>query len=217
LRDFNAIRYIGWFVARRLKDMALSGNWKRPFEKRYGLSPALWTALWICLAVWWPPDPVRAANMTIDLELIAANLDAPVAITHAGDGSGRIFITLKGGRIVIYDGNTILTPPFLDISALVSTGGEQGLLSVAFHPNYAVNGYFYVNYTDTVGATIIARYSVSPDADLADPSSAQVLLTIAQPFANHNGGQLQFGPENYLYIGMGDGGSGIQPFNRLLC
>jgi glucose/arabinose dehydrogenase len=179
-------------------------------EKQSGLTMCAWSAIWVCLAVLWTSGSSWAAIM-IELEPIATNLDQPVAITHAGDSSGRLFITLKGGQIVIYDGSDVVATPFLDISALVSNASEQGLLSVAFHPDYAANGFFFVDYTNTNGDTVIARYSVSADADRADPGSAQILLTIAQPFQNHNGGQLQFGPDGYLYIGMGDGGSGGDP------
>lgn len=193
--------------------MDICENWTRNIGKRFVLTVAVWTALWVCLSEGFNHDTVEA-GLTIDLEPIATNLDAPVAITHANDSSDRLFITLKGGRIVIYDGIAILPTPFLDISTLVSTAGEQGLLSVAFHRGYAVNGFFYVNYTDTTGATVIANYSVSSDPNLADPSSAQILLTITQPFQNHNGGQIQFGPDGYLYIGMGDGGSGGDPSNN---
>ncbi|MGH7474435.1 MAG: PQQ-dependent sugar dehydrogenase, partial [Candidatus Methylomirabilales bacterium] len=105
----------------------------------------------------------------------------------------------------------LLPVPFLDISRLVRSGGEQGLLSVAFHPRYATNGLFYVNYTDRVGDTVVARYTVSANRDRADAASALVVLTIAQPYPNHNGGQLQFGPDGTLYIGMGDGGSAGDP------
>jgi glucose/arabinose dehydrogenase len=157
--------------------------------------------------------PLRAAPQ-IDLQPVAVGLANPVAITNAGDGSGRLFITLQAGRIVIYDGTRVLPTPFLDITPLVSSGGERGLLSVAFHPNYRTNGVFFVDYTNTDGNTVIARYSVSQDANIADPNSAAILLTITQPFANHNGGQLQFGPDGYLYIGMGDGGSGGDPSNN---
>jgi len=141
---------------------------------------------------------------------IASDLSLPVAITHAGDSSGRLFITLQGGQIVIYDGVQVLPTPFLDISSLVVSGGEQGLLSVAFHPNYEINGYFYVYYTRVSdGALVIARYHVSSDPNVADASSASILLSIPHPVAtNHNGGQLQFGPNGYLYIGTGDGGTG---------
>ncbi len=154
------------------------------------------------------------ATPSLSLELVATGLNRPVAITHAGDGSGRLFLTLQAGQILIYDGTQVLSTPFLDISALVSCCGERGLLSVAFHPDYEHNGFFYVNYTNTLGDTVIARYTVSADPNVADPNSALILLTIAQPFANHNGGQLQFGPDGYLYIGMGDGGSGGDPQNN---
>ena len=158
--------------------------------------------------------PASWAAVAIHPELVVSGLSNPVGITNAGDGSGRLFIVLQGGRFVIFDGMQVLSSPFLDISSLVSFGGERGLLGLAFHPDYADNGFFYVNYTNTAGETVIARYSVSGDPNLADPASAKILLTASQPFANHNGGQLQFGPDGYLYIGLGDGGSGGDPGNR---
>ena len=151
----------------------------------------------------------------IALEQVASGLLAPVAVTHAGDS--RLFITQQRGTVVIWDGTRILPAPFLDITSLVLCCGERGLLSVAFHPNYTQNGFFYVNYTELAGpgTTVIARYSRSAtDPNRADPGSARVLLRVAQPFSNHNGGQLQFGPDGYLYIGLGDGGSGGDPGNR---
>ena len=152
----------------------------------------------------------------ITLKQIVTGLNQPTTITHAGDL--RLFITQQPGRIAILQmGATSVEPtPFLDLSSLVVCCGEQGLLGLAFHPHYAQNGFFYVDYTrKSDGATVIARYSVSAtDPNRADPSSAQILLTIPQPFSNHNGGQLQFGPDGYLYIGMGDGGSGGDPGNR---
>lgn len=158
---------------------------------------------------------VRAQAPMISLQEIITGLAFPVAITHAGDGSGRLFITLQRGQILIYDDGRLLPTPFLDISSVVACCGERGLLSVAFDPNYKQNGYFYVNYTQRPdGSTIIARYHVSGDPDVADPDSAVILLMIPQPFANHNGGQLQFGPDGYLYIGMGDGGSAGDPQNN---
>jgi glucose/arabinose dehydrogenase len=141
-----------------------------------------------------------------------ATVARPVAITHAGDT--RLFITQQNGRIAVFDGTSVLAQPFLDITPLVSCCGERGLLSAAFHPRYRENGFFYVDYTDASGATVIARYSVSSDPNRADPNSAVILLTIPQPFSNHNGGQLQFGPDGYLYIGMGDGGSAGDPGDR---
>jgi glucose/arabinose dehydrogenase len=156
-----------------------------------------------------------APAQEIALDLFLSGLDNPVAITHAGDGTGRLFITLQGGLILVHDGAGLRDEPFLDIRTLVSCCGEQGLLSVAFHPRHAENGVFYVNYTDDTGATVVARYTVFPgDPDRADPGSAAVLLTVPQPFTNHNGGQLQFGPDGYLYIGMGDGGSGGDPLDN---
>ena len=151
----------------------------------------------------------------IALEQVASGLSLPVAITHAGDT--RLFLTQQRGTVVIWDGTRILPAPFLDVTNLVLCCDERGLLSVAFHPKYKENGFFYVDYTETAGpgTTVIARYRVSPiDPNRADPASAKVLLRIAQPFANHNGGQLQFGPDGYLYIGMGDGGSAGDPGNR---
>jgi glucose/arabinose dehydrogenase len=155
-----------------------------------------------------------SAGPNIQLEPIISGLNSPVAITHAGDGMGRLFITLQVGKILIYDGQQLLSTPFFDIGSLITTGSERGLLSVAFHPNYSANGFLYVDYTDLNGDTVIARYRVSADPNVVDTTSAVILLTIPQPFANHNGGQLQFGPDGYLYIGMGDGGSGGDPLNN---
>ncbi len=157
---------------------------------------------------------VLKATPEIQIEAVITGLDNPVAITHAGDGSGRLFITQLSGQILIFDGNQILPEPFLDIGSLVSTGGERGLFSVSFHPEYTNNGFLFVNYTDINGDTVVARYSVSAEPNVADSDSAFILLTVPQPFANHNGGQLQFGPDGFLYIGMGDGGSGGDPSNN---
>ncbi|HEV3486590.1 MAG TPA: PQQ-dependent sugar dehydrogenase, partial [Vicinamibacterales bacterium] len=149
----------------------------------------------------------------IALQPIASGLESPVAITHAGDN--RLFITLQRGLVMIYDGTRVLPTPFLDIRNFVrSTSSEQGLLSIAFHPRYAQNGLFYANYTDLNGDTIVARFRVSADPNRADGTSLLPILFVDQPFVNHNGGQLQFGPDGYLYIGMGDGGSGGDPGNR---
>ncbi|RJP70004.1 MAG: glucose dehydrogenase [Candidatus Abyssobacteria bacterium SURF_17] len=151
------------------------------------------------------------AAPVLDLQLVATSLANPVAITHAGDGSGRLFITLQDGRIVIFNGTQVLATPFLDIRPLVLSGGERGLLSTAFHPNYEANGFFFVDYTNLNGDTVIARYSVSANPNVGDPNSAVIILAIDQPFVNHNGGQLQFGPNGFLYIGMGDGGGTGDP------
>ena len=152
------------------------------------------------------------SGTTIQLQQVVSGLNLPVTVTNAGDGSGRIFIVQQTGQIRILSGGTLLPTPFLDISALVSCCGEQGLLGLAFHPDYATNGFFYVDYTNVAGNTVVARYEVSPtDPNVADPNSAQTVLTQNQPFSNHNGGQLAFGPDGYLYIALGDGGSGGDP------
>jgi len=146
---------------------------------------------------------------------VAVGVSGPVQITHAGDGRGRLFLVEQAGRILILKNGALQPIPFLDIMGRVSCCGERGLLSVAFPPDFATNGRFYVDYTDKAGNTVIARYRVTADPDVADPASEQVVLAIAQPYVNHNGGQLAFGPaDGYLYIGMGDGGSAGDPENR---
>ncbi|MGH2666234.1 PQQ-dependent sugar dehydrogenase [Flavobacterium sp.] len=153
-------------------------------------------------------------SQTIAIQSFATGFTSPVEITHAGDS--RLFVVQQGGIIKILNSNgTTNAVAFLDISGIISSGGERGLLGLAFHPNYATNGYFYVNYTNPSGNTVIARYSVdSGNPSIANPASALVLLTITQPFSNHNGGSIKFGPDGFLYIGMGDGGSGGDPGNR---
>jgi len=151
-----------------------------------------------------------SANI-IETEPVVTNLNKPVDITPAGDGTGRLFIVLQDGLVVIFDGNELLTTPFLDIQSRVSCCGERGLLGIAFHPDYKNNGLFYLNYTDVNGDTVIAQYCVSDDPDIADPESEVILLNIKQPYSNHHGGQLIFGPDGYLYIGTGDGGSAGDP------
>jgi glucose/arabinose dehydrogenase len=156
-----------------------------------------------------------AQSVIVVDEVVAAGLSRPVYATSARDGSGRLFIVEQEGRIRVLDSGVLLPVAFLDIRGLVASNGEQGLLSVAFHPQYSTNGLFYVNYTDLAGHTVVARYGVSADPDRADASSASQVIRILQPYANHNGGQLQFGPlDGYLYIGMGDGGSGRDPQNH---
>ncbi|NNE30591.1 MAG: T9SS type A sorting domain-containing protein [Saprospiraceae bacterium] len=153
----------------------------------------------------------------VDLETYTTGLDDPIGITHAGDE--RLFINERDGVIRIIDGNgDLVAGPFLDIdSRVIATGGfsEQGLLGLEFHPDYKENGYFFVHYTANNGDSQISRFSVSEgDENVADPNSELKMLTIDQPFGNHNGGDLKFGPDGYLYIGMGDGGSANDPGNR---
>jgi len=166
-----------------------------------------------------PGARVAAATVgttaTIALVSLASGLNSALTVVHAGDGSGRLFIVLQGGQIMVFDGTNVLPRPFLDISALVSCCDERGLLGLAFHPSYATNGFFYVNYTNRRGDTVVARFSVSrTNRNVANPLSLSVLLRVNQPFPNHNGGQLQFGPDGFLYIGLGDGGSGGDPLNN---
>lgn len=155
------------------------------------------------------------ATAQITSRLIATGLDRPLwAGAPAGDE--RIFIAQKNGLIRLVQNGQLLATPFLDIRSKTNTISERGLLGVAFHPNYASNGFFFVNYTDLAGDTVIARYSVSTgDANVADVTSESIVLSINQPFDNHNGGDIQFGPlDGYLYIFMGDGGSAGDPACR---
>jgi len=153
-------------------------------------------------------------SQIIGLETFATGFTSPLEITNAGDS--RLFVVEKGGFIKILNSNgTINTTPFLNISGLVSTDSERGLLGLAFHPNYASNGQFFINYTNLSGSTVIAKYTVnSGNPNTANAASASILLTIPQPYSNHNGGTIKFGSDGYLYIGMGDGGSGGDPENR---
>ena len=153
------------------------------------------------------PDHLR-------LEPFARGLDRPISVTNAGDGSGRLFANEQGGVIrVIGPDGAVRAQTFLDIRGLVLSGGERGLLGLAFHPGFPGQPRIFVDYTRVPdGATVIAEFRAT--ADRADPASQRVLLLIPQPFANHNGGQLAFGPDGYLYIGMGDGGSGGDPFGN---
>lgn len=152
----------------------------------------------------------------IGLEEIASGFLNPTHITHAGDGSGRLFVVEQGGVIRIIENGKVLPVPFLDIRDRVESGGEKGLLSVAFHPRYKDNGLFYVDYTTSSSGglyTHISRFK-RKDYNHAASDSEVVLLRIAQPYSNHNGGQVAFGPDGYLYIGMGDGGSANDPHSN---
>ncbi len=143
----------------------------------------------------------------------ASGFTQPVLAIGAGDNSGRLFIVQQGGKISVMVNGALQDTPFLDVSSLVSRdASERGLLGLAFHPKYAENGLFFIDYTDKNGDTKVAKYKVSDsDPNAADPNSAEILLHIEQPYANHNGGNLAFGADGYLYIGMGDGGSAGDP------
>ncbi|MBJ6749228.1 PQQ-dependent sugar dehydrogenase [Geomonas anaerohicana] len=144
---------------------------------------------------------------------VVRGLKQPTSIVSARDGSKRLFVLEQPGRIRIIRNGALDPVPFLDITALVKSGGERGLLGLAFPPDFASSKTFYVDYTDRtgIGNTVIASFKVGDRPDRADPASRKQLLTIVQPYANHNGGQLAFGPDGLLYIGMGDGGSGGDP------
>ncbi|WGK64911.1 PQQ-dependent sugar dehydrogenase [Croceiramulus getboli] len=157
--------------------------------------------------------PFTLMAQDLDIELVADGFNSPVAIENAGDQ--RLFVVQQGGLIRILNPDGSINPdPFLNISDLVSGGGERGLLGLAFHPNYAANGFFYVYYTDLAGDTQISRFRESTtNENLADPDSEFPILSFTQPYANHNAGCLAFGPDGYLYIASGDGGSGGDPQN----
>src|SRR5215212_1443275 len=156
-----------------------------------------------------PPRLPGARSLTV--REVAAGLSNPLYLT-APPGDGRLFVVEQPGRIRVVDGGQLVPEPFLDITAKVLSGGERGLLSVAFHPGYATNGRFYVYYTDLNGDITVERYQVSSDPNVADASSAALVLSIPHRRAgNHNGGLLQFGPDHMLYLGTGDGGGAGDP------
>ena len=146
------------------------------------------------------------------LRLVASGLDSPTFLGAPRGQPGRLYVVEQPGMIRVLVNGRLRATPFLDIHNLVKSGGEQGLLSMAFHPHYAQNHRFYVDYTDTHGDTRVVEYR--SDGNVALPDSARQLLFVRQPYSNHNGGQLQFGPDGRLYVGMGDGGSGGDPGNR---
>jgi glucose/arabinose dehydrogenase len=145
---------------------------------------------------------------------VVAGLRSPVDLQAPPGDRARLFAVEQAGRIRIIRGGAIADPPFLDISGRISAGGERGLLGLAFHPRYSETGRFYVNYTDRQGDTRVSEFRVSGNADAADAASERELLFVEQPFANHNGGGLAFGNDGFLYIGLGDGGSGGDPFGN---
>ncbi len=162
------------------------------------------------LALTTVPTTAGAQNGSpaVALELVASGFSRPVAAADPGDGSGRWFVAQQDGLIRIFDGNEVLPDPFLDISSQVTCCGDRGMLGFTFHPDYATDGSFFVNYSDAISDTAMSRFQVSAtDPNVADPDSEEILLQVAQPTNSHNGNHLAFGPDGYLYVAMGDGGT----------
>ncbi len=149
----------------------------------------------------------------IRLEPLIGRFLEPVALLHAGDGSGRMFIVELHGAVRIWKGGKLYEKSYLEIGDRIISGGERGLLGLAFHPQFSKNGRLFVNYTSPIGGlhTVISEFRASAQADWVDPKSERIILTIPQPYSNHNGGHILFGSDGYLYIGMGDGGSANDP------
>jgi glucose/arabinose dehydrogenase len=156
--------------------------------------------------------PFDPTGINLDVRVVVDGLAAPVDVTSAGDGSGRLFVVEQGGRIRIVKDGVLVARPFLDISDRITSGGERGLLGLAFHPDFPADPRFFVNYTDLDGNTVIAQFKVDgSDPDVADPKSELVILGFKQPYPNHNGGAVEFGPDGMLYVSTGDGGSAGDP------
>lgn len=183
-----------------------------PLLAYLGQAPTLTSPVIAPLA---PVRPPAALAHKVRLGLVASGLDEPVGLEIApADPRRRLFVVEKGGRIRILKDGRLLSRPFLDLRGRVSRGAEQGLLGLAFHPRYVRNGRFFVNYTDLRGDTRIVEYAVSSDPDRADPAAVREWLFLDQPFSNHNGGALVFGPDGALWIGTGDGGSANDPLGH---
>jgi glucose/arabinose dehydrogenase len=157
---------------------------------------------------------VVPSRIHLGLVEVATGLSSPLLVTHAGDGSQRMFVVEQTGKVRIIKDGSLVASPFIDLSRSVSRGGEQGLLGMAFHPGYESNGKVYLSYTDLNGTSVIREYRVSSNPDRLNGSSGRTLLRVKQPYANHNGGHIAFGPDGLLYVGLGDGGSGGDPGNR---
>jgi glucose/arabinose dehydrogenase len=153
--------------------------------------------------------------VTVRFTTVATVPGRPLAIANAGDGSGRLFVAEQGGAVYIVKGGTVVSTAFLDISGQVAGGGEQGLLGLAFHPHFPTDNRVFVDYTDGAGDTVVSSFEVDPGSpDVVVPESEVEILTVDQPYPNHNGGAIAFGPDGYLYIALGDGGSGGDPHNN---
>src|SRR5512147_1142416 len=181
-------------------------------------------ALIAMLPAWWPDEATgtdgtigRPSEAAFDLEpVVQKGLQSPLFVTHAGDGSGQLFVVEQGGTIRVIDRDVLEEAPFLDLRDRVTTKGEeQGLLGLAFHPDHRRNGRLFVNYNRRDdGATVLAEYSRQGRSLQISAATERILMVVPQPYLNHNGGMVAFGPEGYLYIGRGDGGSRGDPQNR---
>ena len=186
---------------------------KRTFRPGRGLS--LWVSL-VCLGCNGgsstpPPPPPPPPTLQVELVPIVSGFSSPLDIKQAGDGSGRLFVVEQGGKIKIIQNGSVIGTPYLDVSSLIVSGGEEGLLGLAFHPSYSTNGCFYVNYTTTrlngTLQTAISEFrAATANANTVNTTSEHILFTVNQPEANHNGGGLAFGKDGFLYIALGDGG-----------
>lgn len=196
-------------------------SYPAPAETSEAYPPAATTAPGSDLPVAAPTEPATAAGNVSELPdgqsftwvPVVSGLRRPTDLVGAGEG--RLLVLEQPGRVRLIAEGVLLPDPFLDITGRVgSQANEQGLLGIALHPRFAENGFFYLDYTNTGGDTVVARFTAPPGANQADPASEKILLTIDQPYGNHNGGALAFGPDGYLYIGMGDGGSAGDPQNN---
>ena len=181
----------------------------------FGGPGALLLGLLLCWPVGEAETGVRVTEPEVDLvPVVAQGLQSPLYLTHAGDGSRQLFVVEQPGTIRVIVQGVLQDKPFLDITNRVLSGGERGLLGLAFHPNHRKNGRFFVNYTRRDdGATVLAEYR-RQGLSLQASTEERTLMIVPQPYANHNGGMVAFGPDGFLYVGRGDGGSGGDPQNR---
>ena len=179
------------------------------------LRPAAVALLLAAMLPGYASAAVVPSRIHLGLTDVVSGLSSPLAVTNATDGSGRLFVLEQTGAVRIVKDGTLVPTPFINLSPFVSGGGEQGLLGLAFHPSYETNGKLYVSYTDLGGTSLIREFRASAsDPDRADTSTGRTLMRVKQPYENHNGGHIAFGPDGFLYIGFGDGGSGGDPGNR---
>jgi glucose/arabinose dehydrogenase len=178
------------------------------------------TVMALALTLGFAPPAMAASGVDLGALSLGATpawtgFDHPLYVTGAGDGSNRLFVVEQGGTIRVIRGGVVQPAPYLDVRGLTTMFGERGLLGLAFSPGFATNGRLYINYTNRDGNTVVARYVAdNPGSDTPVFGPPQTVLFVRQPYANHNGGNLQFGPDGYLYIGLGDGGSAGDPQKR---